>query len=154
MAGEVPKRISLKLLVDKVNNRVIFAEANSDFVDVLFSFLTLPVGTVIGLLSRQSQQLELGCMYNLYKSVENMDEEHFWGDTCKTMLLNTRNSSADLCEKLKVNIDNTEPREYYWCPKLNYSHVPVGVLSTFDYVRCVWRNFNRKNHIHSTQSNN
>jgi hypothetical protein len=34
-------QVSLKLLVNKDTNKVLFAEAGKDFVDVHFSFLTL-----------------------------------------------------------------------------------------------------------------
>ncbi|KAF7825582.1 DUF674 family protein [Senna tora] len=45
-SSKTPQKISLRLMVDKERNRVIFAEAGKDFVDVLFSFLTLPLGTI------------------------------------------------------------------------------------------------------------
>ncbi|RVW35753.1 hypothetical protein CK203_082499 [Vitis vinifera] len=35
---KVPKQIKLKLAVDKERNRVLFAESDKDFVDILFSF--------------------------------------------------------------------------------------------------------------------
>ncbi|XVF83481.1 hypothetical protein PTKIN_Ptkin16aG0491300 [Pterospermum kingtungense] len=37
--------VSLKLLVDSTNQRVLFAEAGKDFADFLFNILSLPVGT-------------------------------------------------------------------------------------------------------------
>lgn len=57
--------ISLKALVDKGSNKVIFVEADNDFVDVLFSFLTIPMGTIVKLASKQSVPLKIGCMNNL-----------------------------------------------------------------------------------------
>jgi len=42
--------VELKLLIDKETNNVIFAEAGKDFVDILFSFLTLPLGTIARLI--------------------------------------------------------------------------------------------------------
>ncbi|MCI18299.1 hypothetical protein A2U01_0039453, partial [Trifolium medium] len=38
--------VSLKLLLNEKGNKVLFAEAGNDFVDVLFSFLTMPLGTI------------------------------------------------------------------------------------------------------------
>lgn len=46
-------KIPLRLHVHKETHQVIFAEANSDFVDTLFSFLTLPMGTVVRILKNQ-----------------------------------------------------------------------------------------------------
>jgi len=57
--------ISLKLLLGKEKNRVVFAEYDKDFIDILFSFLTLPMGTIARLLDKQSS---VGCMDKLYKS--------------------------------------------------------------------------------------
>ncbi|MBA0813752.1 hypothetical protein Gohar_027576 [Gossypium harknessii] len=37
--------VSLKLLVDSMSQRVLFAEAGKDFVDFVFNILSFPVGT-------------------------------------------------------------------------------------------------------------
>jgi hypothetical protein len=39
---EQVEKVSLRVMVDKERNRVLYAEAGNDFVDALFSFLTLP----------------------------------------------------------------------------------------------------------------
>ncbi|CAO2161114.1 unnamed protein product [Urochloa humidicola] len=44
--------LSMKLLVDTKAGRVLYAEASKDVVDFLFSLLTLPVGTVVKILSK------------------------------------------------------------------------------------------------------
>lgn len=62
--------IQVKFLVDKEERKVVFGESGKEFVDVLLSFLTLPLGTVVRLLGKQSS---LGCFDGLYKSVENLD---------------------------------------------------------------------------------
>ncbi|XP_028215195.1 uncharacterized protein LOC114397329 [Glycine soja] len=46
--------LPLKVLVDKETNKVLFAEAGKDFVDVLLSFLTLPMGTIARLVAKDS----------------------------------------------------------------------------------------------------
>ncbi|KAL8092238.1 hypothetical protein AgCh_034505 [Apium graveolens] len=76
-------KIPLKVVIDKERKRVVFAEANNDFVDVLFSFLTLPMGTTVRLLSRHSGQskrrVNFGSFENLYKSIlstANTPEKH------------------------------------------------------------------------------
>ncbi|KAK1627405.1 hypothetical protein QYE76_001720 [Lolium multiflorum] len=45
--------LSMKLLVDTSARRVLFAEANKDVVDYLFSILALPIGTAIKLLGKE-----------------------------------------------------------------------------------------------------
>ncbi|KAF5952667.1 hypothetical protein HYC85_010611 [Camellia sinensis] len=46
--------ITSKILVDKTRNRVIFAESDFEFIDSLLSFLTLPLGKMVRLLSSES----------------------------------------------------------------------------------------------------
>jgi hypothetical protein len=38
-------KIRVKFLVDNEKRKVVFAESGKEFVDVLLSFLTLPLGT-------------------------------------------------------------------------------------------------------------
>ncbi|KAF6146044.1 hypothetical protein GIB67_033403 [Kingdonia uniflora] len=66
-------KISIKLLVDKINNRVIFAEAEKDFVDFLFSLLSLPLASIIGLLTKKKM---VGCLGNLFGSVEKLSNTY------------------------------------------------------------------------------
>ncbi|EXB30493.1 hypothetical protein L484_006043 [Morus notabilis] len=107
--------ISLKVLVDKEKNRVIFAECDNDFVDILFSFLTNPMGTIIRLASKHSLSARIGCMNNLYTSVESIDVQHFQNKVCRTMLLSPRNGAESHCMNLKLKIDDAEPRQFYIC---------------------------------------
>ncbi|PNX68281.1 hypothetical protein L195_g056963, partial [Trifolium pratense] len=53
-SSERGDNVSLKVMVDKVRNKVVYAEAGKDFVDVLFSFLTLPMGTIARLVATES----------------------------------------------------------------------------------------------------
>ncbi|KAI8523785.1 hypothetical protein RHMOL_Rhmol13G0099100 [Rhododendron molle] len=54
------KVISLKLLVDKARNRVIFVESDHQFVDTLLSFLTLPIVSAVRLLGPDSTAVMAG----------------------------------------------------------------------------------------------
>ncbi|ONK72302.1 uncharacterized protein A4U43_C04F17920 [Asparagus officinalis] len=94
--------VTLKLVVDTKRNRVVFAESEKEFVDILFSFLTLPMGTIIRLLNKESS---VGCMDKLYMSVENLDYKCLETVACKTMLLWPRSEAEILCEDLVVNAD-------------------------------------------------
>uniref|UniRef100_A0A0D9W8W0 DUF674 family protein n=1 Tax=Leersia perrieri TaxID=77586 RepID=A0A0D9W8W0_9ORYZ len=93
--------VAVKLYIDKEKKKVLFAESDKDFVDVLFSFLTLPLGTIVRILGKQSQ---IGCLDGLYKSVESLSEDHFQTDACKAMLLRARNAAAIYCNRLKFII--------------------------------------------------
>ncbi|KAK2432754.1 hypothetical protein QL285_018110 [Trifolium repens] len=115
------KTIPLKVLVDKHSNKVVFVEANKDFVETLFSFLSLPLATIVRLLAtttnnnndQKHQQLEsspfLGNINKLYQSVKNITSNDIWiSPACKQMLLRPRNPCQSLCNKLFLNIDDTE----------------------------------------------
>ncbi|KAA8549351.1 hypothetical protein F0562_001035 [Nyssa sinensis] len=121
MAEINSKGISLKALVDKGNNRIIFAESNADFVDVLFSLLTMPMGTVIRLTRNQPPTGEIGCMNNLYQSVENLEVQCLHTEACKTILLHPRNDAETHCRSLKLIIDDGEPIKYFVCSSYNFS---------------------------------
>lgn len=110
-------RIPLKVLIHKEEERVVFAEGNADFVDILLSFLTLPMGTISKLLSKHSsssQPLTIGCFDNLYRSVFNLEAKYYATEGCKQLLVNTRNSAEAECQRLKINIDDT-PVDYFTC---------------------------------------
>ncbi|KAL5814682.1 hypothetical protein ACOSQ4_025323 [Xanthoceras sorbifolium] len=100
--------IRLKALVDKEKNRVILAESDEDFIDVLFSFLTMPMGTII----KRTRNVDIpptvgiGRMNNLYESIANLDEQQFRTEACKSMLLHPRNAAEAECKRLKLKIDD------------------------------------------------
>ncbi|KAL5580856.1 hypothetical protein UlMin_013298 [Ulmus minor] len=112
MAEEQVNGLSLKVYVDTQNNRVIYAECGGDFVDVLFSFLTTPLGAIVSLSPSQSLPLGKGCLNNMYRSVENMDVKNFNTRACKVLLLSPRNSAESHCMNLKLQVDDTLGTKY------------------------------------------
>lgn len=54
------KKMSLKVMVQKSTNKLLFAQAEDDFIDLLFSFLTIPLGGVV-------------CLLNFNTSLKNID---------------------------------------------------------------------------------
>ncbi|CAH9147789.1 unnamed protein product [Cuscuta epithymum] len=114
-----PELVPLKLLIDEKNHRVVAAEANKDFVDILFSFLTLPMGTIMRLITSANEKttaaVPVGCMKNLYEGVQNLSSEYWQTEHCKNMVLNPRNPLAKYCKSLKINIDDSGPELTYGC---------------------------------------
>ncbi|KAF6160959.1 hypothetical protein GIB67_007600 [Kingdonia uniflora] len=49
------KMISLKVMVDIKKNQVVFVVSGEDFVDILLSFLTMPIGTIVRLTRKRPQ---------------------------------------------------------------------------------------------------
>jgi c-di-AMP phosphodiesterase-like protein len=130
---QVLQTIPLKVIVDKQNNKVVFVEANKDFVETLFSFLSLPLATIFRLLATaatttnnnnndQQQQLPesspfLANIKNLCQTVYNRNSNILWNNPfCQHMLLNPRNPCESMCMKLFLNIDDTQPStKFYVC---------------------------------------
>ncbi|KAL5716265.1 hypothetical protein ACHQM5_017982 [Ranunculus cassubicifolius] len=127
------KLMWVKLLIDKEKNRVIFAECEQDFIDVLFSFFTLPLGTIIKLANKKSN---LGCMDTLYHSVETLDIKHFQTHACKEMLLNPKSASEFITQNLVVNLDGVDPKVYYLCPNWKCSTEIHCLASIFKNAKC------------------
>ncbi|XP_057458958.1 uncharacterized protein LOC130749598, partial [Lotus japonicus] len=96
------KPFPIKILFDKQTNKVVAVEATNDFVDTLFSFLSLPLGTITRLVATNSNN-------NLYQSVKNLSPNDVWNPVCKEMLLRPQNPCEALCSKLVLNVDDTEP---------------------------------------------
>ncbi|KAD2805080.1 hypothetical protein E3N88_38457 [Mikania micrantha] len=66
--------MTLKLLIDKKGQRVLFAEVTKEFVDFLFQIFSLPLGTLIELLGSDQT---VGCLGNLKDSIEDFHENYF-----------------------------------------------------------------------------
>ncbi|XP_043694602.1 uncharacterized protein LOC122645356 [Telopea speciosissima] len=123
MASQGSQTISLKVLIDKL---LYYAHGNHS--------------ESVRLISKQPQPATIGSLTNLYKWVENLEEQFFQTEACKSMLLHPRNPYGKECRKLKLNIDDTEPTKYYICADWNCSrpdeYESDGLYSTFKNVRC------------------
>ncbi|KAK0592636.1 hypothetical protein LWI29_022619 [Acer saccharum] len=80
-------QVKLKLLIDTNSKNVLFAEAGKDFVDFLFYLLSLPIATVTKLLKKKG---DVGCLTDLYKSLENLNKTYMQPNQNKTSLLNPK----------------------------------------------------------------
>ncbi|CAD5333823.1 unnamed protein product [Arabidopsis thaliana] len=130
--------IKLKLLIDEEKNKVVFVEAGKDFVDLLFSFLTLPMGTIVRLLEmyKKSQKIAIGCFNNIDASVVSMGIEHFRTEACKQMLLYPGSLNHEKCRNLKLRVDDSEATKYFVCPKFVEREQCSERYSNFNTSRC------------------
>ncbi|KAJ7950204.1 DUF674 family protein [Quillaja saponaria] len=140
MASRQDQTLPLKLFIDKEKQCVVMAEARREFVDILFSFLTLPMGTIIRLVSKQqSAQQPLPGINNLYQSVNKLGTVDLRSEFCKRMLLFPRNPCETLCTKTKIVVDDTEPTKYSLCSNDHCSRNRNGgekLVSFFLDARC------------------
>ncbi|KAK6234967.1 Protein of unknown function DUF674 - like 8 [Theobroma cacao] len=136
MEGKLVKGLRLKASVDVEKNRVIFVESDEDFIDILLSFLTMPIGSIIRLIRYQPPPVGIGCMDNLYESVENLDVQLFQTEACKSMLLHPRNGAAAQCERLKLTVDDSEPLQYFCCESWECTASKYKLLSHYKNAIC------------------
>ncbi|XP_077252492.1 uncharacterized protein LOC143891872 [Tasmannia lanceolata] len=127
--------MNLKLVVDKKTNKLLFAEAGKDFADFLMGLLTLPIGSVIRLLTKQKM---VGCMGKLYESIENLNDTFIQQGRDKNFLLNPTCPNPPL---LLQNEVSTTRKNYYCCSEKHpyvtqilYTHCPApGCRKTMCY---------------------
>ncbi|KAL1560808.1 hypothetical protein AAHA92_10980 [Salvia divinorum] len=105
-------KFSLKATVNK--KKVLFAEVDGTFADVLLSFLTLPLGTVVEILKKH---LQFGSLTSLYTGLANIDSVHFWAEGAKSILLHPQSSSDASCKKLKLDVSDSSLLEFFYYPK-------------------------------------
>ncbi|XVE69069.1 hypothetical protein DITRI_Ditri09bG0120000 [Diplodiscus trichospermus] len=116
--------ISLKLLVDSTSQKVLFAEAGKDFVDSLFNILSLPVGHVTGLLTKQDMA---GCLGNLYESLENLSDTYMQPMANKdTLLKPTVSGYAANVPHFLPKIQSSTSTNLYRCTNA-YSYRDCGI---------------------------
>ncbi|KAL2336053.1 hypothetical protein Fmac_010499 [Flemingia macrophylla] len=142
MATNEEVTVGMTYWVDTTRERVVMAEASGEFIDILFSFLTLPLGTITRLQSENKfpdnqvppQPLEIGCIKNLYESVRDLSPDVFRNNMCRNMLLSPRNPLEGYCQRLKLKVDDTPPTKYVVCPTCSTGSNLL--VSTFEGARC------------------
>ncbi|KAI3457341.1 hypothetical protein Pfo_014004 [Paulownia fortunei] len=127
-------KFSLKVMINKQKTKVLFAEADSDFTDVLLSFLTLPLGTIVRVLEkRYGQAPVVGSLTTLYNGLANLNSVYFWTEGAKQMLLNPRSSLRAECRKLKLDMNDSQPTNYFTCD-CSYRFLQSSIY--YDAARC------------------
>lgn len=123
MSTTAAAALSMKLLINKKAQRVLFAEASKDVVDFLFSLLALPVATAVKLVGKDAM---VGCVGNLYASVDKLDSTYVQDGAAKDALLcptvvspaaNTSSSLLRLPEPSSV-----QPKNLYRCTGNSYGN--------------------------------
>ncbi|XP_073062028.1 uncharacterized protein [Primulina eburnea] len=102
-------QFSLRVVLNQQETKVLYAAVSRDFVDVLLSFFTLPLGTIVRLLVRQheNEAPSLGSLTSLYKGLKDLDVTNFSWDVDRWLLLRPLNYFEVQCRKLRLRIDDT-----------------------------------------------
>jgi hypothetical protein len=119
-------KMDVKLVRSKSQKKIICAEASGNFVDFMFSFLTIPLGSIVKVLDGNSF---VGRVDNLYKSVESLDSS--WCTNSRSMLLNPGVAPHFDCPNQPLNIPHVHPplTTYYYgtgTPKQEYNSSYYG----------------------------
>ncbi|KAA0062236.1 putative DNA polymerase zeta catalytic subunit [Cucumis melo var. makuwa] len=112
--------VTLKLLIDKKTERVLYGEADKKFIDFLVNVLSLPLGGVIMLLKKNGM---VGCLGNLYESVETLNKSYLQPNQSRDTVLKPKilfNSFTKLLPNVHVPAAATPPAIFY-CNGSTYS---------------------------------
>lgn len=104
-------KLQIKTVINKEKTKLLFAEAGSDFTDVLLSFLLLPLATIVKALDKHygDEAPVVGSLNTLYKSIANLGSIHFLSESCKKNVLTPKSPyEKELCQ-LRLNVDPTKP---------------------------------------------
>ena len=109
------KKVSLKLLVDTNAQKVLFAEAGKEFVDFLFHIFSLPLGTVVNLVTRKGM---VGCLGDLSQSIEALNSDCLQPNVTKDSVLKPAMGTSGVAVRLPLmllsNVGNVA-RDFYRC---------------------------------------
>lgn len=68
--SDIIRNIDIKVMQSKSQKNIIYAETNGEFVDFIFSFLTMPLGSIV---KRLGVNFFGGCIGNLYESMDKLE---------------------------------------------------------------------------------
>jgi hypothetical protein len=131
LIGELPsdegRQMSVKVTVRKSNEQILFVEAEEDFVDFVFSFLTFPLGGVLHMLQGFSS---VCCIDNLYKSMTELSSERYL-----------------ISQGIKDKLSKPQCFPQF---ELNKQILPIGASSLPDYFSLSWNGYAYSNDVIKT----
>ena len=121
--------LSLKLLIDNNSNKVVFAEAGKEFVDFLFGYLQVPLGSIMGLLSKHDL-VRLGSLSRVYESIENLDPSFLQSKVSKDSFLRPKPSFSSNTHTPQLLLDFVPPSFSYGQSSLGFGFAQPNAPST------------------------
>lgn len=105
-------QINLKLVIRKSAGKILCAQGEQDFADLLLSFLTIPLGGISRILG---EKISLGSINRFYKSIADLNENKYF------ISKDAKNRIVDSCifpllklSKQMFPILKCGVHEYYW----------------------------------------
>lgn len=128
MAQEEGITITLKLMVSKSKRIVCYAEAESDFVNLLFSFLAVPLGYLVENM-RGTGSLN-GCIDKLYESVHDLDERRFISNDYREILVSPRLAFGFGYKHDLLDVGEASQPFFYYASGYNLEYTDVLITTT------------------------
>ncbi|XP_050237827.1 uncharacterized protein LOC126687332 isoform X2 [Mercurialis annua] len=112
LASKITGKIPIRLMLCKSKRIVCYAEAGKDFVDLLFSFLALPLGYI----AKEARGTpSKGCINHLYESVEDLDvEKYFKSHYHKEILLTPKIAPGFVYENQLLEVEEARAVDHYY----------------------------------------
>lgn len=132
-ASSGASKLSLKLLIDREADKVLFAEAGKEVVDFLFSLLSLSLGSVVKHLSKDRMEGSVG---NIYKSIEELDDTYLQNIKIKSTLFSPTHSTSPsllLPGPSFSSASSSASKEFFRCANVGHCH---GYVSDVEGVLC------------------
>lgn len=104
-------RMKVKVVLQKSKGKVLFAQSEEDFTNLLLSFLTLPLGSVLNILEGNSGCVSLN---NLFKSLGSdlHARRHLKSEEIKNKLIKPQIASQFKLQKQILPIDEATDLDY------------------------------------------
>ena len=100
-------KINVEVIPSKSKRKMIYIKAKEDFVDFIFGFLTIPLGFILKLLGGNSC---VGCVDNLYNSVEHLDKR--WSTNSRSILMDPSVTHQFYCPKHPFKVSWSKPLKF------------------------------------------
>ncbi|GMI87114.1 hypothetical protein like AT5G01140 [Hibiscus trionum] len=108
-------KTSVKMVLRKSDRKIVLVEAGENFVDLLFSFLTFPLESVLELVIRAKDNLTLGYISNLFRDLNTIFSVSNQKDWEKGVL-----PPFYSCPNEFPNIRSQDPPEFHYCYSLAF----------------------------------
>ncbi|KAL8474328.1 hypothetical protein ACS0TY_030967 [Phlomoides rotata] len=111
MSGDKDATFTLKAVINKQKNKVLFAEIENDLANVLLGFMTLPLGRIVQLMRNHYGENThvIGCLNTLYNGVANLDSSHFKSKDKKQMLLDPGSAYSSPFQNMNLSFYCSAP---------------------------------------------
>lgn len=111
------KKITINVLVQMSNKKILLAHSSEDFINMLFNFLSVPLGRVVGLLSKNDGPTL--SVENIHQSVCELSAGGYLiSQQVRDKLLNPHLAVIYQCSNQLFPINKELIPKFYWAAKL------------------------------------